>query len=116
MVDEKTRENENLFLHGNIKEMPELAAGAKLHHERYDGTGYPEGLAGEDIPGAARIIEVADAYDAMISNRSYRGVLPQEKVRQEIERGKGNQFEPKFADIMLQMIDDDAEYHMTDRP
>ena len=101
---------------GNIKEMPELAAGAKWHHERYDGTGYPEGLAGEDIPEAARIIAVADAYDAMTSNRSYRGVLPQEKVRQEIERGKGSQFDPKFADIMLQMIDDDVEYRMTDQP
>jgi putative two-component system response regulator len=100
---------------GNIKEMPELAAGAKWHHERYDGTGYPEGLAGEDIPEAARIIAVADAYDAMTSNRSYRGVLPQEKVRQEIERGKGSQFDPKFADIMLQMIDDDLEYHMRDK-
>ena len=100
----------------NIKEMPELAAGAKWHHERYDGTGYPEGLTGEDIPEAARIIAVADAYDAMTSNRSYRGVLPQEKVRREIELGKGSQFDPKFADIMLQMIDDDAEYHMTDRP
>ncbi|MBE5908884.1 MAG: response regulator [Lachnospiraceae bacterium] len=100
---------------GNIKEMPELAAGAKWHHERYDGTGYPEGLAGEDIPEAARIIAVADAYDAMTSNRSYRGVLPQEKVRQEIERGKGSQFDPKFADIMLAMIDDDVEYHMRDK-
>ncbi len=100
---------------GNIKEMPELAAGAKWHHERYDGTGYPEGLAGEDIPEAARIIAVADAYDAMTSNRSYRGVLPQEKVRQEIERGKGSEFDPKFADIMLQMIDDDVEYRMTDQ-
>lgn len=100
----------------NIKEMPELAAGAKWHHERYDGTGYPEGLTGEDIPEAARIIAVADAYDAMTSNRSYRGVLPQEKVRGEIELGKGSQFDPKFADIMLQMIDDDAEYRMTDQP
>jgi putative two-component system response regulator len=100
----------------NIKEMPELAAGAKWHHERYDGTGYPEGLAGKNIPEAARIIAVADAYDAMTSNRSYRGVLPQEKVRQEIQRGKGSQFDPDFADIMLQMIDDDVEYRMTDQP
>ncbi|MBQ4372833.1 MAG: HD-GYP domain protein, partial [Lachnospiraceae bacterium] len=66
-------------------------------------------------PEAARIIAVADAYDAMTSNRSYRGVLPQEKVRREIELGKGSQFDPKFADIMLQMIDDDAEYHMRDK-
>ncbi len=100
----------------NIKEMPELAAGAKWHHERYDGRGYPEGLSGDKIPEEARIIAVADAYDAMTSNRSYRGALPQEKVRGEIEKGKGSQFDPKFADIMLEMIDDDKEYLMRDKP
>jgi putative two-component system response regulator len=100
----------------NIKEMPELAAGAKWHHERYDGKGYPQGLSGEDIPEEARMIAVADAYDAMTSNRSYRGALPQEIVRGEIEKGKGSQFDPKFADIMLKMIDDDKEYLMRDRP
>ncbi|WP_029231804.1 HD domain-containing phosphohydrolase [Butyrivibrio sp. VCB2006] len=99
---------------GNIKEMPELAAGAKWHHERYDGSGYPQGLAGDDIPEEARIIAVADAYDAMTSNRSYRGVLAQDIVRGEIEKGKGSQFDPKFADIMLAMIDDDKEYRMRD--
>ena len=100
----------------NIKEMPELAAGAKWHHERYDGKGYPQGLSGDDIPEEARIIAVADAYDAMTSNRSYRGALPQEKVRGEIEKGKGSQFDPKFADIMLGMIDDDKDYLMRDKP
>ena len=100
----------------NIKEMPELAAGAKWHHERYDGRGYPEGLSGEDIPEEARIIAVADAYDAMTSNRSYRGALPQETVRGEIEKGKGSQFDPQFADIMLKMIDDDKDYLMRDKP
>lgn len=99
----------------NIKEMPELAAGAKFHHERYDGRGYPDGIAGENIPEEARIIAVADAYDAMTSNRSYRGVLPQEKVREEIEKGKGTQFDSKFADIMLEMIDDDKDYQMRDK-
>ncbi|SCZ76895.1 HD domain-containing phosphohydrolase [Pseudobutyrivibrio xylanivorans] len=101
---------------GNIQEMPELAAGAKWHHERYDGKGYPQGLSGDDIPEEARIIAVADAYDAMTSNRSYRGALPQEVVRSEIEKGKGSQFDPKFADIMLKMIDEDKEYHMRDNP
>ena len=93
---------------GNIKEMPSLAAGAKWHHERYDGKGYPEGLAGDDIPEEARIIAVADAYDAMTSTRSYRGALPVEVVRGEIEKGKGSQFDPKFADIMIEMIDEGA--------
>ncbi|MDD6845469.1 MAG: response regulator [Clostridia bacterium] len=94
----------------NIKEMPALAIGARWHHERFGGGGYPDGLSGSDIPEEARIIAVADAYDAMSSRRSYRDVLPQEVVRGEIEKGKGTQFDPKFADIMLSMIDEDTEY------
>lgn len=96
----------------NIKEMPALATGARWHHEKYGGGGYPDGLSGNDIPEEARIIAVADAYDAMSSRRSYRDVLPQEVVRGEIEKGKGTQFDPKFADIMLSMIDEDTEYTM----
>jgi putative two-component system response regulator len=92
--------------------MPKLVTGARWHHERYDGRGYPDGLKGTDIPEEARIIGVADAYDAMTSNRSYRDSMPQEKVREQIESGKGTQFDPKFADIMLQMIDEDTEYKM----
>ena len=96
----------------NIKEMPALATGARWHHEKYGGGGYPDGLSGNDIPEEARIIAVADAYDAMSSRRSYRDVLPQEVVRGEIEKGKGTQFDPKFAYIMLSMIDEDTEYTM----
>ena len=92
--------------------MPDLAVGARWHHERYDGTGYPDGLADNDILEEARIIAVADSYDTMASRRSYRDILPQEKVRYEIEKGKGTQFDPVFADIMLQMIDEDTEYKM----
>ena len=94
----------------NIKEMPALAIGARWHHERFGGGGYPDGLSGSNIPEEARIIAVADAYDAMSSRRSYRDVLPQGVVRGEIEKGKGTQFDPKFADIMLSMIDEDTEY------
>ena len=68
-------------------------------------------MVGESIPEEARIIAVADAYDAMSSRRSYRDILPQEKVRSEIENGKETQFDPGFADIMLAMIDEDPEYH-----
>ena len=96
----------------NISEMPMLAIGAKCHHERYDGTGYPAGLKGENIPQVARIIAVADAYDAMSSYRSYRDVLPQDKIKSEIIKGSGSQFDPRFADIMLMMIDEDIEYKM----
>lgn len=96
----------------NIEEMPNLSIGARWHHERYDGTGYPDRLAGNEILEEARIIAVADSYDTMTSRRSYRDILPQETVRAEIERGKGTQFDPVFADIMLQMIDEDTEYEM----
>ncbi|MCR5295590.1 MAG: response regulator [Lachnospiraceae bacterium] len=96
----------------NITEFPELATGARWHHERYDGKGYPDGLAGEDIPEEARIIAVADAYDAMASRRSYRNPLPQDVVRGEIEKGRGTQFDPHFADIMLGLIDEDTEFTM----
>lgn len=95
-----------------IHEIPMLVTGAKYHHERYDGKGYPEGLSGEKIPVEARIIAVADAYDAMTSRRSYRGVIPQAQVRAEMEKGIGTQFDPVFAKIMLQMIDEDREYRM----
>jgi putative two-component system response regulator len=95
-----------------IEYMPELAVGAHLHHERIDGSGYPEGLTGEHIPAAARIIAVADAYDAMSSNRSYREAMPQSRVREEIEHGLGTQFDPKYGKIMLEMIDEDTEYRL----
>ena len=99
----------------NIKEMPQLATGARWHHERYGGGGYPDGISGDSIPEEARIIAVADAYDAMTSKRSYRSALSQEYVRSEIEKGKGTQFDPKFADIMLMMIDDDPDYNMREK-
>ncbi len=89
-----------------------ISLATKYHHERYDGKGYPNGLEGEQIPEAARILGVADSYDAMTSNRSYRKALPQEVVRAEIEKGRGTQFDPAIADIMLQMIDEDKNYKM----
>lgn len=96
----------------NISEFPNIGTGARWHHERYDGKGYPDKLKGEEIPEVARIIGVADAYDAMTSKRSYRDILSQETVRCEIEKGRGTQFDPHFADVMLSMIDDDTEYQM----
>lgn len=93
------------------KEGPILHA-AKFHHERFDGKGYPMGLSGEGIPEVARIVGVADAYDAMASDRSYRKALPQAAVRREIEMGRSGQFDPVIADVMLDMIDDDRNYAM----
>ena len=94
----------------NITQIPEVVTGAKYHHERYDGTGYPEGLKGEDIPEIARIISVADSYDTMTSKRSYRPICEQSYVRNEIALGAGTQFDPVFAKIMLDIIDSDKEY------
>ena len=99
----------------SIKERPKLAIGARWHHERYGGGGYPDGIAGEQIPKEARIIAVADAYDAMTSRRSYREIMPQEKVLQELEKGSGTQFDPQFAGIMIKMIKDDRDYSMREK-
>ena len=97
---------------GDINEDERIGYGAKYHHERYDGKGYPNGLKGEDIPEVARIIAVADSYDAMASDRSYRKALPQEVVRAEIEKGKGTQFDPEIAGYMLEIIDSDPNYEL----
>ncbi len=99
----------------SIEEYPYLSVGAHYHHERYDGKGYPDGLKGEEIPEIARIISVADAYDAMTSNRSYRSAIPQQIVREEIVKGAGTQFDPEFAIIMQHLIDVDTDYQMRER-
>ena len=99
----------------SIDEFPYLSIGAKCHHERYDGTGYPYGIKGTDIPEIARIISVADAYDAMSSTRSYRDAIPQQLIREEIVKGAGTQFDPVYARHMLHLIDLDSEYDMRER-
>lgn len=96
----------------NVTSMPDLRTGARRHHERYDGKGYPDGLAGEDIPMEARIICVADSYDAMTSDRAYRKHLDQDVVRGEIERCSGSQFDPEVARAMIQIIDEDTSYKL----
>ncbi len=68
--------------------------------------------SGGAVKPIRKLIAVADAYDAMTSSRSYRGILTQAFVREEIEKGEGNQFDPEFAKIMLQMIDEDKEYKL----
>lgn len=97
-----------------VKDAPYLSIGARSHHERYDGKGYPDNLKGTDIPEIARMIAVADAYDAMTSMRSYRAPIPQKTVRDELVKGSGTQFDPEFAQTMLKMIDMDIEYEMID--
>ena len=95
-----------------ITAMPGISKGARWHHERPDGKGYPDHLKAEDIPFEAKIIAVADSYDAMTSFRSYRDVMPQEAVREQIVKGRGTQFDEKVADAMLVLIDEDRDYLM----
>ncbi len=80
--------------------------GALYHHERYDGKGYVHGLKGEEIPLNARIIGIADAFDAMTANRVYRKKLDFEFVIGELKKGRGTQFDPKLVDIMLALIEE----------
>lgn len=79
--------------------------GAKYHHERYDGSGYPFGLKGEEIPLNARIIGIADAFDAMTANRIYRKRLDMEVVKDELRHWSGSQFDPGLVDVMLDLIE-----------
>ena len=87
-----------------FKSLEDVDEGARYHHERYDGRGYPEGKSGEDIPLIARMICVADSFDAMNTNRVYRNKLTKERIIEEIETNKGRQFDPEIADIMLNLI------------
>lgn len=90
----------------NITIIDHVAEIARYHHERYDGHGYPDGLIGEDIPIHARIVAIADSYDAMNSRRIYRNSLPQEQIREEILMNRGKQFDPDIADVFLKLMDE----------
>ena len=90
----------------HFKSLEDADEGARYHHERYDGKGYPEGRAGEDIPLIARMICVADSYDAMNTDRVYRKRLSREQIINELETNKGLQFDPNIADVMLGLIRD----------
>ena len=87
-----------------ITESPYLSIGAHYHHERYDGKGYPEGLKGEEIPLFARIISVADTFDAMTANRVYRKGMPFDEVLRELRAGRGTLFDPELLDIFLDRL------------
>lgn len=89
----------------SITEYPYLSQGARYSHERYDGTGYPEGLKGEEIPEIARIIAVADAFVSMTSRNRYRDAIPLFLVREAFVKGSGDEYDPAFADIMVRIID-----------
>jgi len=89
-----------------IKFLHPLIPGVHLHHERWDGRGYPLGLQGQGVPLMARIIAVADTYDAMTSDRAYRGALPHEVAVAEIERCSGSQFDPDVAHTFTKWLEE----------
>lgn len=90
----------------DITAIPHIARGIHDHHERYDGNGYPRGLRGNNISLEGRIIGMADAYDAMASARGYNGPQPKAYILSEIRAGAGKQFDPKIAEVVVQMIED----------
>ncbi len=103
----------------SIEKLHDVSPGVKHHHERWDGRGYPDRLAGEDIPFTARIIAIADTYDAMTSTRSYRKALDHEVAIAEIEKCAGSQFDPALAqkfveiqDIIKAAKENPEEYYM----
>jgi len=91
-------------LFSNIKSLKEVSKIIRHHHEWYNGEGYPDGLAGEEIPLGSRIISVADAYQAMTSDRPYRKAFSKEKAIAELERGAGSQFDPKIVRIFIGIL------------
>ena len=108
-VEYKEIKNHTRYGWENLKNFPEMknfAAVARWHHERYDGNGYPDRLKGEEIPDFVRIISIADAYDAMAENRCYRTKLQETQIIEEIEKGKGTQFDPYYAEVMVDIIDE----------
>lgn len=88
-----------------VNEMAEMAEYVLAHHERWDGKGYPKGLIGEQIPLQARIITLADAFDAMTSDRSYRRAMSQEAALEEVKKHAGTQFDPALAAVFIKMLE-----------
>ena len=87
-----------------VNDMADLAKYVLYHHERWNGEGYPKGLKGDEIPFVSRIISIADAYDAMTSDRSYRNALPKEAVIAELEKNSGVQFDPELVRVFIEKV------------
>ncbi|MBR5401078.1 MAG: HD-GYP domain-containing protein [Treponema sp.] len=96
----------------NFTILPEINDAVLYHHERYDGTGYMNRLSGKDIPLVARIVGIADAYDAMNTNRCYRLKFSEERIISELERCRGKQFDPDLVPYLISMIKDGTIYKL----
>ena len=90
----------------NITLVKHVVEVARSHHECYDGTGYPDGLKGEEIPIQARIVAVADSYDAMRSRHIYRNTLKPEAIYEQFQKNRGVQFDPEITDTFLRLLDE----------
>ena len=108
----KTHTTNGALILKDFSSLPSIVEGARYHHERYDGTGYPEGIKGEQIPLVARIIGVADAFDAMNSDRCYRKAFTMDRIISELKEGAGKQFDPDIVKVMLDLIDKKAFINM----
>ena len=108
--------NSHTVLGGNVllnfTAIEGIRDGALYHHERYDGKGYPKGLKGKKIPLCARIISIADAYEAMSSDRCYRKHLKKEEILKELRENSGGQFDPELVKYMIEMIEDGFTYNI----
>ena len=98
----------------NITEYPYLSVGAAYSHERYNGTGYPEGLKGEQIPEIARLVGVVDAYVTMTTPKRYRDAKPDFVAREALVKGAGAEFDPVYADLMVKIIDEESKNKIFD--
>jgi putative two-component system response regulator len=98
------------ILDGSESDLLQMAARIALtHHEWFDGSGYPRGLEGEEIPIEGRIVAVADVFDALLSDRPYRPAMSLEEAVEVIREGRGTQFDPEVVDVLLEGIDDALE-------
>ncbi|MEK7851858.1 MAG: HD domain-containing phosphohydrolase, partial [Deltaproteobacteria bacterium] len=89
---------------GFVKEMRDIITGVRYHHERFDGKGYPDGLKGEEIPLYARIISIADVYDALTTDRPYRKAVDKDAALEEIAKDKGSRFDPFIVDAFYRIM------------
>jgi len=106
-ADEGARINDRLGF------LDDAVPAIRHHHERWDGTGYPEGLAGEEIPLGARVIHVADALDSMLTNRIYRAARPAAEALDELRRGGGSQFCPRCVGALERLLERDQSHEQT---
>jgi diguanylate cyclase (GGDEF)-like protein/putative nucleotidyltransferase with HDIG domain len=104
LVKSHTTLGERILAPLKVKAIEHIRKMVRSHHERVDGKGYPDGLLGEDIPLGARIITIADCYDTLISDRSYKKACPLQEAVEELQRGRGTQFDTKLLDAFLQSL------------